>query len=101
MICDHAACPKLKSILISRSPNSPVVDVSFKALWRTTITSIAGNMPGDDLATWSTYASSCKVALSNVSTRRTTRFACGMHCGVLSAFPQFTCVTNKCKVRYG
>ena len=28
MICDHAACPKLKSILISRSPNSPDVDVS-------------------------------------------------------------------------
>ena len=30
MIYDHTACPKLKSILISRSPNSPVVD-----LWRT------------------------------------------------------------------
>ena len=29
---------------------------------------VGANMPGDDLATWSTYASSRKVALSNVST---------------------------------
>ena len=29
MIYDHATCPKLKSILFSRSPNSPVVDVSL------------------------------------------------------------------------
>ena len=28
---------------------------------------VGANMPGDDLATWSTYASSRKVALSNVS----------------------------------